>query len=248
MDEHLDHGMGDSIDADAVCAQCGTINREGVFICKTCGNNLRDQRALRLSAEKELEGVGAGIDHRRFLRGALTVLGLLVVAWVGLNVDGITEWLISIQTPVTASAGGYWDDAALNELSGSIDLDAYSDSELNAAIENPDPQNSLDGFYVLAADDRRNEFTPAGVAHVRQENDQLLFAARLYSGADVRGYADIRANQIVAELASTGVQFGRKTFAFFGVAVSQGDGSYSCMGQSEISNETYKIYAYPLAP
>ena len=43
--EHVEH-----LDADAVCEACDTVNPEGTLLCKTCGNNLRDQRARRMKA------------------------------------------------------------------------------------------------------------------------------------------------------------------------------------------------------
>jgi len=45
----------EGIEADAVCAQCGSANPEGTLICKTCGNNLRDQRMLRITADQLLD-------------------------------------------------------------------------------------------------------------------------------------------------------------------------------------------------
>ena len=51
--EHPDYHEG--IEADAVCAQCGSANPEGTLICKTCGNNLRDQRLMRIAADQILD-------------------------------------------------------------------------------------------------------------------------------------------------------------------------------------------------
>ncbi|MCX5757207.1 MAG: hypothetical protein NTU83_01615, partial [Candidatus Hydrogenedentes bacterium] len=45
------------IDADAVCEKCGTVNPEETLLCKTCGNNLRDQRLHRVQSEPSEEAV-----------------------------------------------------------------------------------------------------------------------------------------------------------------------------------------------
>jgi hypothetical protein len=74
------------IDADAVCEQCSTVNPAGTLLCKTCGNNLRDQRMRRLAADEGMEAVHASDRPIRMLTGLLVVLGLLAILWAAINV------------------------------------------------------------------------------------------------------------------------------------------------------------------
>ena len=51
-DEHHQHlPEGERLDADAVCGSCGTVNPEDTLLCKSCGNNLRDQRQTRIAVD-----------------------------------------------------------------------------------------------------------------------------------------------------------------------------------------------------
>ncbi|HOJ68818.1 MAG TPA: hypothetical protein PLH06_08470, partial [Candidatus Hydrogenedentes bacterium] len=86
------------LDADAVCAQCGMVNPEGTLLCKNCGNNLRDQRMLRLQADEALQGRETAAEQRNtFLRNALGVLGVLVLLYLGLNASSLMNLLTSPQ-------------------------------------------------------------------------------------------------------------------------------------------------------
>ena len=84
------------IDADAVCIKCGTVNPEDTFLCKVCGNNLREQRARRVSGATEVD-IDAFEDSRsQWLRRALLAMAILYVVWVAINVsnNNIEEWLL----------------------------------------------------------------------------------------------------------------------------------------------------------
>jgi len=234
------------IDADAVCAACGTVNREGVFICRTCGNNLRDQRALRMVAEQEMDRKGESLDRRRFFLGALTALGILIILWAALNVNQITDWLIAIQTPSLGAVNALWQDTALNALATELEGRNDSAEDREKAIAEPAAGDAIEGVYVLAREGLSGKRS-LGVALVRSEDGRLLFVAKLDGGAEVRGYADNRGNQIVAEADSTGAQYQGDAFSVFGVAVAKEDGSFECAGQTEIDNEMYAAYAYRMA-
>lgn len=234
------------IDADAVCAQCGTVNREGVFICRTCGNNLRDQRALRMIAEQEMDRKGEPLDRRRFFLGALTTFGILLILWAALNVNTITDWLIEIQTPSLGAAEALWQDTALNDLAAELDGRKDTADDLEKAIANPAVGDTIEGVYALAREGLGGK-RALGTVIIRPQDGRVLFVAKLEDGAEVRGYGDVRENQIVADADSAGAQYGGRAFSVFGVAVPKADGTYECAGQTEIDNEMHTAYVYRLA-
>ena len=89
----------EQLDADAVCEQCGSVNPEETFICKVCGNNLRDQRARRIAGE---QGVPPGvaetpINRVRLFTGLLTALGIITILAAVIFIQDIETWLASAQ-------------------------------------------------------------------------------------------------------------------------------------------------------
>ncbi len=231
------------IDADAVCAQCGTVNREGVFICRSCGNNLRDQRALRMIAEQEMDRGGEVLSHRRSLSIALTILGILAIVWTMLNVNTITDWLITAHLPSLASAEDLWNDPLLNEMSEELESKDFDEKALEDALDAPGTGTETEGYFVLADESIRGKH-PVGVVLLRKEGEDLRYVAQFGLDGEVRGYATVRENQIVAEADSSAAQVNGRSFAIFGVAVAQEDGGYECVGQSELDTDTHSVLAY----
>ena len=94
-----------TLDADAVCGACGTVNPEGTLICKQCGNNLRDQRHQRMHAADAEIGVDTAQSRRRIIDIGLGVFGILVVAWAVINVlnGNIDRWASRVVNPEEAA-------------------------------------------------------------------------------------------------------------------------------------------------
>lgn len=186
----------ETIEADAVCNQCGTVNPEGTLICKKCGNNLRDQRQMRLAADQAMAG-GEPVpaEKRSHLRHALTVLGLLVIVWLALNMGRIGGMWTAVPDE---NAGGvrahpyiFWqgpDVAAYEALEARLDAAFPTESAAENARLNPSGVPRLDGTFALY-ERLGTGVRFAGGAVVQVAGDKHLFAARLLNGTTIRGEA-----------------------------------------------------------
>jgi hypothetical protein len=238
--------MGDRLYADAVCAQCGTVNPEGTLICKTCGNNLRDQRTLRLAAEQVLADQVSPISRRQVFLGLLTLFGILLVLWVALNVDTITNWLIATQSdtpnPRTLWAGS--DQDMYGALLTQLEESNLSDVDKKDALTNFDKGEDADGVYVLARETPLGQRV-VGTAFVKVQDDVLYFAALVGENAEVRGKAIAQGNNGWAvNWNSSGALVNNRYFAVTGVALHRPEGMYDCFGQSENSDDEFAFSAY----
>lgn len=227
----------DRIDADAVCAECGTVNPEDTLLCKSCGNNLRDQRMRRVALGQAFdEGVDAA-RRRRFLTGALTALGLLIVLWVGMNITAIEDWLIDIQTGDVATARSYWTGSAsgiYNDLLQELKLNPVTAAEIEETTGSSVLARGFGGRYIL----RRGPEPGAaliGQANVLQEGSTLYFVAELYRGVEIRGAAQLRDGNSRADVESAALRMGKELAVAYGTALVNGDGSITCYGESEMA-------------
>jgi len=243
------HTPSERVEADAVCAQCGTVNAEATLICKVCGNNLRDQRARRLAAG----GIdGAQPDSARgsrgWITGLLATLGLILVLVVSLSADSIMNALISGQETDLYSARAPWTGPgsdAFDALAQELAQSAPSDAVIDAAIANPVPHETLGGMYAVL--DNRGNVT--GVANVEAVSGPLYrFVASLYDGSSVRGFAESRAEgNIFVPYETAGSLVGGVYYSVTGFADPRPDGSMACVGQSDISAESvYEFSVYPI--
>lgn len=247
--EHLNAGPGMHLDADAVCAACGTVNPEGTLICKVCGNNLRDQRMRRLQAEQVLESGGEPAESRRWLAGLLTGVGAILVLIVALNVNYIAEVMVN------GGAGGsgvsrLWKGDAASLFDGLRDelrLKAVpSEAEIEAAMalavaaeeEGAEPP-VVDGYYLLMPPNATPNAPPLGTAAVRtNETGEIAFVALLSAGSEVRGWGAQRsAVMLTAEADRCAMLVDNVYMPVFGFASREEGGSYSLWGQYQISED-----------
>ena len=70
------------IDADTVCEKCATVNPEETLLCKSCGNNLRDQRIERMARGGAIELGDVGESKFRILTGVLITIGFVLIGCV----------------------------------------------------------------------------------------------------------------------------------------------------------------------
>lgn len=241
--------VGDRLYADAVCAQCSTVNAEGTLICRTCGNNLRDQRTLRLAAERQLEGQEVQEERRRFLLGALTVLGILLVLWTMFNVDTISNWLLEVQSPGFNVQRAFWDGLdkdAYEQMLAELETNRPSAAQSQAAISNPALSPVFDGFYVIAQNSGVLGPRPVGLAHVKQMNGEYYFVALVGAQGEVRGRAMLQSNSLSAGWETAGAWDGERYFTVAGVALKRPDGILDCFGQTAVAEEGHEFAAYRL--
>ena len=242
----------ETIEADAVCNQCGKVNPEGTLICKTCGNNLRDQRLLRLAADQILVGEDEAVTKRSFtfLKGALTALALLLILWLGLNAGRVTSSIGSgDEAPPLPPAQPFrfWEGeekAVFDALAAQLNSDYPTESMAETARLNPVISAAPSGRFVLF-EKRGSIDVFVGGAYLAQNEGGADFVAVLTDGTEVRGTTKFRENYYTTEWNDAGVLSGGKYDAGVGNAMPQADGSFLLFVQG--NNRTYQVRAYSTA-
>jgi len=236
------------VDADVVCEQCNTVNEPGTLICRQCGNNLRDQRHLRLAMQEE---DAAGPRPIRMLGGLLSALGLLVILWVTLNVGDIENWLVGVQAETDRVGAQFWTgprsanfDAMASDLAQLRATPPTADS-ITAAQSTPVPEDTYEGVYILAYQDA-NIDTAMGYAKVRRANDELQFVALLNRGDEIRGTASIESNERIVTSNAVADRRGLRTSGV-GFAQRNAQGGFTVYGAADQSEGQFQILAFRLS-
>lgn len=230
----------DRIDADAVCEACGTVNPEDTLFCKSCGNNLRDQRVQRIAEGRGLEQmVEATATPAQWLSKGLTVLGILVVIWTALNVSTVEQWLLSTQKQLSSEASpeSLWsgpDRAAYDDLLKEINDRPLTEEEINSVGAASQAQPGYAGRYLIKRSARPSEAV-IGQAALKQTGDRVLFVAKLSADIELRG--EINTSSANPATVFAAMKSGRRYAQIFGIAQRAADGSYACYGQQEVQSE-----------
>jgi ribosomal protein L40E len=239
----------DHLDADAVCAQCGTVNPEATLICRVCGNNLRDQRLRRLQAEQQLEGKAASFNGRQVARAVFGTLALLLLLWVAINAQNITDAFYNVGGDSQGIAAALWsgpDGAILQELSMVLAASQPSPAAILAARATPTTGDQADGRYVIFFADATEDAPHLGTGIVRTVGDAVYFVAQLSGGGEVRGKATRRGSAYVVE-PGNGAVFSEGAYSeVVGFARGQDDGSYEVAGASSGMPAPVTLVAYRL--
>lgn len=242
-----------ALDADAVCEVCGTVNPEGTLICRTCGNNLRDQKSRRLSSEMQLMEPER-IRGSQLARGGLIVLGMLITVWVALNVNSIEQLLTGASVtsnPLEALYSGAQSapfDAMLSEAEA---LQPTLD-QVEVLRSSPVQGQGVDGNYALVQNDYYAGWQVVGSAIIRTDDTGIRFVASLGPGLQVRGMARSHgANALRSDWTQAAARDAEgRIYAVTGVAVAQVDGTVECFGQVAADESTqasgYEAIAYRL--
>lgn len=236
------------IDADAVCAQCGTVNPEDTLLCKSCGNNLRDQRLLRVAEGRGFDEAPEAPQLSRRVLGGLTIVGLLIVVWIGAKAreGALEDWLVDRLMGSAATARTYWggsNSAVYDELLRQLELNPITPTERDRAMQSPASAQGFDGRYFIRLGNEPDDRV-IGQANVRQEGSTLYFVAKLARRVEIRGAAQLREDgRPIVE--SAAVRIGDELTTAYGFAQKNDDGSFMCYGQSEIAeNRTHSAVAY----
>jgi len=245
----------ETIDADAVCSQCGKENPEGTLLCRYCGNNLRDQRLLRLAADTMMANEEASKNRRTFLVGALTVLGLLFVLWLGINISGFSARLTSVPegdgTPtITLRPFVFWegsDTAIYAELESALDNSFPTASQAETVRLDPVLNPSAEGTFALF-ERLGTSMNFVGGAVVRLEGDKYYFAARLLDGTTIRGTGSKGADtsKFLANWTDVGIRRGDSYYAGAGELAANPDGGFALQARADFSERIYQAVAYSL--
>lgn len=235
------------IDADAVCEQCGIVNPEGTLICRSCGNNLRDQRNRRISGEN-IQLMGGGISGVRIFTGLLTVLGIVLVILAAFSVQNIESWLTSIQTQSNTHAQ-VWsgrDGAIYDKMQENLDQYPSTSRQREVAVANPLDEESYNGRYALAQVSGRGTLNVIGEASLSRQGTKIYFVAIINrSDIIIRGYAEIQGdNQRLVSNQTAGISLEGKEYVGFGFSEKLPGGGHLCLAQTSLNPGPLEIHAY----
>ncbi len=247
------HGMESkhhAFEADAVCAQCATVNPEGTLMCKTCGNNLRVQREVRLSAAQLAGSAAHAGEKSGWLSKAFAVLGLLIVLWAVLNVSDVADFLVNAQEGGNSGAQLFWSGATsevYDELLAQLDANPVTAAEAEAAQATPYQGKRFEGRYVVLQENDDLGRRKIGTAIVSTEGDRLLFVGRFARNMELRGNARIEEGSMYVARQSIGVRMRNDYFLAAGYANREEIGILRCYGESEINETSHTVWAYRIA-
>ena len=246
----------DRFEADAVCEQCETVNPPGSLFCRTCGENLRDQRMQRLSRQEPLDLGERQGRPRRVLAGLLTVFGMLLILWTAIKVwDGSVErWLTerltetSMATSSPADPSEFWTGASASfydRMARFLQENPVSLDEIRAG--GVGTADGFEGRYFITSAPQgfgfsRNSPPVIGYAYVRKFGDAWRVVAQFSNNVSIRAELDVREGTAVTT--NGAVRSGTSYVAAFGYAKVQEDGSLDCQGQTAIDNTIYRAIAY----
>jgi len=234
------------VDADAVCAECGTINPEDTLLCKACGNNLRDQRARRVIGEHSGE---TETERRSFpmLFKLLALMGILLIILVAVNLQQISDGLMGVTMP-SSNAKQYWrsgDVDIYTDLLSALEAAPVTEDESTRAQANAAVSVSYDGRYSLIGTNVLGRKYVVGYANVQQVDNRLLFVALLNDGAcEIRGEAAIEGDGQFAARDTAGVKMNETFYGASGLISRLDTGGYDCTGTSDFDGLAYSVVAY----
>lgn len=230
------------IDADAVCEECGSVNPEDTLLCKTCGNNLRDQRLRRVHTEGASdEGVRQGA-RLTWLTKVLGGVGVLLIVFVAINIGRFEQAMTKTSSN---DPSVFWEGASaapLDALARELAANPVTPQESAYALEHQAQDDAVDGRYLLVD---RDQEVPIGQGIVRVENDTYYFVAVLSPrSAEVRGCGYLEGSARIASRDKSAVQVNGKRYSASGFAQRVPGGAFECFGLSDADNESYAVLAY----
>ncbi|GMU92814.1 MAG: hypothetical protein AMXMBFR4_18720 [Candidatus Hydrogenedentota bacterium] len=240
------------LNADAVCEACDHVNPPGTLLCKVCGNNLRDQRARRLAAGAASGEVSESARPRLVLAGLLSILGLLLMIWVGVNVGNIESFLVSqyeAQTRAEFSPENLWigpDSRAYERLR--TDLRGHPLSETDAVASAPGAKlESVDGRSLLKQ--RDDPLAPIlGQALAETDGEVVRVVALFSNGTEARGEGVFRSEGRL-ETETIGIRRVDGSYASArGFAQPLNNGLVTCSGYISAPPAGIVVEPDPLAP
>lgn len=235
-----------SVETDAVCERCGTVNAEDTLLCKACGNNLRDQRARRMANAQGYEGLDEAKPKTRWLASLLGVFGLLLIAWTALNVSRVEEWLVSAQTTSAASSTAFFSRAGgqpFEALSAEVRQNPVTQDQLNQAMAQPANPEGYEGRFAIMQRGMTG-MQLVGQAVVRRDGDRLVFVAQLHNGVELRGMADVDETHGAAVSKEAALRYRGDMAEAQGYAQRGENLGYSLYGFAEFSDRGYEATAY----
>lgn len=251
----LDSGQGfEEVDADAVCQQCATVNEEGTLLCKSCGNNLRDQRNQRIAQGAGPELLGDGRSKFQMLTGLLVTFGILIVFYVVWNIDSFESMLVDSLSETSAttdrnvwtgSNAAMYDEMLLDLIEFPTPNNVRQD-----ALNNPQTETTYNGRYLLMFPGELDASRIVGEANLQRIGERIHFVFKASNGgAEVRGYAMLEPVEegqaprpIVRRTAE--IQLDGFNFDGMGVSTPAPAGGHNIVTKRADDDQQYEVLAY----
>lgn len=250
MNEHVnEEPQFENVDADAVCEQCGTVNPDETLLCKSCGNNLRDQRTNRI-AQDTGTNTPAGATRIRIFTGVLTTLGILTVLLAAYSMPNIESWLVQIQRgDFGEQTAQFWngsESTIYDALLADLQANPTPRRRIDDAIKEPVDDVFYNGRYALVRPGTVFGNRIVAEVNVSRRGDRVYFVVEFKrAGAELRGYATLEGeDQRPTVRDSAAVRIQGVEYPALGYAEKQVDGSLACYGQSFYDDSTHGVLAY----
>ena len=250
MNQPLDTHEGvEHHDYDAVCEACDEVNPPGTLLCKTCGNNLRDQQQRRFAVQGApvLQDESLLKQPRRFMAALLSVFGILLIIWTMLNlVNGnIEEWLTeahmsSASTGSSENVERFWTGesaAVYDDMLRALERAPVTAEDV-ANAEFAQTGQPTTGRYYL----KEGNFDSAaiiGSAYVYCDEEEIYFVAKIPPGYEIRGLATYELQAL-----EVGIQYQGQYARALGQAQVLDDGSIACYGEAGPDSIIYQAVGY----
>ena len=213
---------------------------------------------MRLAADQKLTGEEETAKRNSLLKSGLTVLGILLVIWVGMNAGRIMGMVVpGSETDSTGEAANaipvhpakFWeaDGAPFEKMTEDLKGRFPTESEADTARLNPPSSSAPNGYFALFEKVGTAErFVGAGCAAL--EGEKVRFVAALNDGTELRGLATLAESAVATvDWHMSGLQREGKYYAGAGSAVPQADGAYQIIARSEIVPQVFQAVAYPMS-
>ncbi len=253
MNDDFHYGMAsERIDADAVCVECGSVNPEGTLLCKTCGNNLRDQRARRTTGILAENVAEQGHRQVPLVKIGLTIIGILVIIWTALNVENLEQAMVYTQMSDQGGARAFWpgsDGKVYDRMAEELRARPISPQESRLAVDRVFSDGTYAGRYTLVSASRSTGL-PIGEALVKEEGDRVRYVAFLTrQNIEIRGVAKFEENTRIASRGTAALKTDSDYFDVSGFAQQSANGGFECYGLTTLnSTDSYSALAYRIPP
>ena len=246
----------EQMDADAVCSQCGTVNDEGTLLCKSCGNNLRDQRAQRIAHGTGGEYITPKKNPIHMLTGLLVVFGVLAVFYVVFNLQKFENMMIdSISSQENPADQDLWEGTyaeIYEKMITDVDQNQTSENLRRITLNAPPIETAYSGRYLILREGAElNTDNIIGEAQLQQigERVHFVFLSDRY-GYEARGYSDLQIDETTGELLSPMVKntaelyLNSEYYMASGATVPIPSGGHKCYVNRQDSNRQYAFRAF----
>ena len=252
QDKHQNEEF-DRLDADAVCEECATVNPSGTLFCKSCGNNLRDQRVRRMAGggEQPVVEEAAPRKSRHIISGSITLIALAAVLGLVINLDEVENWFVNSSLAAgehTLAPSTLWSGRTApiyEQLQSELAANPVSMDEIQAPPTPVGEDEDLSGRYYVKLRNAPNA-PVAGYAIVGRVGDTYHVYGEV-NGSELRGEGKYSGKLLSMPEAALRTQDGT-VYTILGLAEYLGDGVFEILGQqyARAGEDTpqYVFYSY----